>query len=160
MSSPIVRDANLDDADIIFKFINELADFEKAPQEVITNVDQLEETLFGKSPQAYALVAEIENQVIGYAIYFFSYSTWLGKQGIYLEDLYVSPSFRGHGAGKALLKNIAQIAVDENCGRLEWSVLDWNESAIDFYESFGAKPKHEWIVYRLDGRKLQNFAEA
>lgn len=159
MSSLEIRRAKPDDTDIIFAFINQLAIYEKAPKEVITDASQINKTLFCETPQAHALIAEINQQVIGYAIYFYSYSTWLGKQGIYLEDLYVSPSSRGMGAGKALLKEIAKIATQNNCGRVEWSVLDWNKPAIDFYQSFGAKPKDEWIVYRLDGDKLTEFAK-
>ncbi|MCL4122368.1 UNVERIFIED_CONTAM: hypothetical protein GTU68_032406 [Idotea baltica] len=158
-SKPLnIRAATVEDAEAIFNFINELAIYEKAPQEVVTNVSMIQATLFGESPQAQALIAEIDSNAVGYAIYFTSYSTWLGKQGVYLEDLYVSPSFRGFGAGKALLKKIAKNAVDNDCGRVEWSVLDWNKPAIDFYESFGAKPQDEWTVYRLTGDALLKFA--
>lgn len=155
-----IRPANSEDANTIFDLIKELALYEKAPEQVITNVLEIEQTLFCDAPQAHALIAEIDNTPIGYAIYFYNYSTWLGKQGIYLEDLYVSPSSRGNGAGKLLLKSIAQTATRNQCGRLEWSVLDWNTPAIDFYESFGAKPQDEWTVYRLTGDTLNKFANS
>jgi GNAT superfamily N-acetyltransferase len=97
---------------------------------------------------------------VGYAVYFYNYSTWLGKNGIYLEDVYVSPAYRGSGAGKALLRHIARIAIDENCGRFEWSVLDWNKPAIQFYEALGARPQSEWTIYRLTGSALEALAES
>ncbi|RKT89797.1 acetyltransferase (GNAT) family protein [Rahnella aquatilis] len=106
-----------------------------------------------------ALICESEGKTIGYAVFFTSYSTWLGRNGLYMEDLYITPDYRGKGAGKALLKNIAQSAVKRQCGRLEWSVLDWNQSAIDFYLSIGASPQSEWVRYRLDGEALLKFSE-
>ena len=115
--------------------------------------------LFGADSKTEALVAEYAGHAVGYAVFFTSYSTWLGRNGIYMEDLYVSPEYRSKGAGKALLKNIAQCAVERHCGRLEWSVLDWNQSAIDFYLSIGAVPQSEWVRYRLDGEALRAFAE-
>ena len=155
----IVRKATIDDAQTIFNFINELALYEKAPEQVITTVDEIQTTLFGDKPQAHALIADSDNGPIGFAVYFYNYSTWLGKQGIYLEDLFVSPSYRGLGAGKGLLKEVAAIATNNNCGRVEWSVLDWNKPAIDFYQSFDAKPQDEWTVYRLTGEALTKFAK-
>lgn len=106
------------------------------------------------------MICSSNNQPIGYAVYFFNYSTWLGKSGLYLEDLYVSPEYRGVGAGKALLKHLAKIAVAKQCGRFEWSVLDWNEPAINFYQSIGAKPQDEWVGYRLAGPALEHFANS
>ncbi|HEY8569978.1 GNAT family N-acetyltransferase, partial [Microbulbifer sp.] len=102
----------------------------------------------------------IDNKPVGFAVYFFNYSTWLGKNGLYLEDLYISPEYRGAGAGKALLKHLAKIAVSKNCGRFEWSVLDWNEPAIRFYQSIGAKSQDEWVGYRLAGNALEEFANS
>jgi GNAT superfamily N-acetyltransferase len=160
INSLTVRCATDADAEIIFSFINDLAIYEKAPHEVVTNVADIRKTLFGDSSHTYALIAEIDDNAVGYAVYFFSYSTWLGKSGIYLEDLYVSPASRGVGAGKALLKEITKIAVDNNCGRVEWSVLDWNKPAIDFYQSFGANPQDEWTVFRLTGDALSKFANS
>jgi GNAT superfamily N-acetyltransferase len=102
----------------------------------------------------------VDNEPIGYAVYFFNYSTWLGRHGLYLEDLYVSPEHRGAGAGKALLKHLAQLAVAKGCGRFEWSVLDWNEPAIRFYQAIGARPQDEWVGYRLTGEALEAFANS
>ena len=153
-----IRPAAADDAQCIFDFIVELAVYEKAPQEVVTDVDGIRESLFGAHAKAHALVCSIDDKPVGYAVYFYSYSTWLGKNGIYLEDVYVSPVHRGKGAGKAMLQHLAQIAVRENCGRLEWSVLDWNTPAIEFYEALGAVPQDEWIRYRLTGKALEALA--
>ena len=155
-----IRPAVTDDCTQIFEFIRELAIYEKAEHEVVTNVEQIQSSLFGDQPQAKGLMAEMDGQAIGFAIYFHNYSTWLGKHGIYLEDLYVSPKFRGVGAGKALLQSLARIAIDKGCGRVEWSVLDWNQPAIDFYRALGAKPQDEWTVYRLTGDALTGFAGA
>ncbi len=147
------------DTEQILHFIVELAIYEKAEDEVVTNTNHINDTLFCDNPQVHGLIAELGGKPVGFAIYFFSYSTWLGKHGIYLEDLYVSPEFRGSGAGKGLLQELAKIAVANNCGRVEWSVLDWNEPSIQFYEAMGAKPKGGWTVYRLDGAALKDFAE-
>lgn len=154
-----IRDATAADAALILRFIRELAIYEKAESSVQTDEAGIRESLFGEGAKARALVCEADGQAIGYAVYFYNYSTWLGRNGIYLEDLYVSPAQRGTGAGKALLKHIARIAVAEGCGRFEWSVLDWNEPAIKFYEAAGAKPQSEWTVYRLEGEALEHFAE-
>ncbi|MDI7385654.1 GNAT family N-acetyltransferase [Cronobacter dublinensis] len=153
-----IRPARPEDASAIYEMIYELAVYEKAPQEVVTTPDEIRDTLFGADSKTEALICEAEGKAVGYAVFFTSYSTWLGRNGIYMEDLYVSPAFRGQGAGRALLKNIAQCAVKRQCGRLEWSVLDWNQPAIDFYLSIGAAPQSEWIRYRLDGDALVQFA--
>ncbi|WP_336280584.1 GNAT family N-acetyltransferase [Cronobacter dublinensis] len=153
-----IRPARPEDASAIYEMIYELAVYEKAPQEVVTTPDEIRDTLFGADSKTEALICETEGKAVGYAVFFTSYSTWLGRNGIYMEDLYVSPAFRGQGAGRALLKNIAQCAVKRQCGRLEWSVLDWNQPAIDFYLSIGAAPQSEWIRYRLDGEALLQFA--
>lgn len=153
-----IRPATVQDASVILTFITDLAIYEKAKHEVIANVADIERTIFAENSTNHALIAELDNTPIGFAVYFFSYSTWLGKYGIYLEDLYVAPEHRGVGAGKALLQQLAKIAVEKDCGRVEWSVLDWNTPAIDFYDSIGAKPKNEWIGYRLDGDALKDFA--
>ena len=158
MSIATVRPATIKDSQTIVKFILDLAIYEKAEHEMIANEQHIKNTLFCESPKAFALIAELDGFAVGFAVYFFSYSTWLGKYGIYLEDLYVSLDERGKGAGKALLKELAIIAVEKNCGRLEWSVLDWNQPSIDFYEAMGAKPKDGWTVYRLDGEALNSFA--
>lgn len=154
-----IRQARPTDANAIYDMISELAVYEKAPEEVVTTPDEIKATLFGADSKTEALICEIDGNVAGYAVFFTSYSTWLGRNGIYMEDLYISPDYRGAGAGKALLKYIAQCAVQRKCGRLEWSVLDWNKPAIDFYLSIGALPQSEWVRYRLDGDALLKFAE-
>lgn len=153
-----IRPATPDDAELILRFITELAIYEKAEHEVKTDAAGIRDSLFAEGSTAHGLICENDGQPIGYAVYFFNYSTWLGKHGIYLEDLYVSPQARGIGAGKALLRHLAQLAVARGCGRFEWSVLDWNTPAIDFYESFGARPQSEWTTYRLTGQALLDFA--
>ena len=157
--STTIRQARPTDAHAIYDMIYELAVYEKAPEEVVTTPDEINATLFGEGSKTEALICEIDGKIAGYAVFFTSYSTWLGRNGIYMEDLYISPDFRGKGAGKALLKHIARFAVQRNCGRLEWSVLDWNQPAIDFYLSIGALPQSEWVRYRLDGDALLKFAE-
>ena len=153
-----IRDSSRDDTALILHFIRELAIYEKAEQSVQTDEIGIAESLFGADATARALVCEADGEAIGYAVYFYNYSTWLGRKGIYLEDLYVSPEKRGSGAGKALLKYIARQAVAEGCGRFEWSVLDWNTPAIAFYTAAGARPQDEWTVYRLEGDALKAFA--
>jgi len=159
MSELLIRNASADDSALIFTFIRELAQYEKAEHEVLADEEQIRSSLFGPESTTHALVCEKEHSPVGFAVYFFSYSTWLGKHGLYLEDLYITPSARGTGAGKTLLKHLAQIAVQRGCGRFEWGVLDWNEPAIRFYESFGAKAHPEWVKYRLSGQALIHFAE-
>ena len=153
-----IRTATPDDAELILRFITDLAIYEKAEHEVKTDAAGIRDSLFAEGSTAHGLICENNGQPIGYAVYFFNYSTWLGKHGLYLEDLYVSPEARGLGAGKALLRHLAQLAVARGCGRFEWSVLDWNTPAIDFYESFGARPQSEWTTYRLTGQALLDFA--
>lgn len=153
-----IRPATPDDAELILRFITELAIYEKAEHEVKTDAAGIENSLFAEGSTAHGLICELDGQPIGYAVYFFNYSTWLGRYGLYLEDLYVSPEARGRGAGKAMLRHLAQLAVARGCGRFEWSVLDWNKPAIDFYESFGARPQSEWVGYRLTGQALLDFA--
>lgn len=155
-----IRVATVDDAGLILRFIRELAIYEKAESSVQTDEAGIRASLFGPDAKAQALICEIDRQPIGYAVYFFNYSTWLGRNGIYLEDLYVSPERRGSGAGKALLQHIARLAVAQGCGRFEWSVLDWNAPAIAFYEAAGATAQSEWTVYRLEGEALRRFAAA
>ncbi|MFJ4432315.1 GNAT family N-acetyltransferase [Pseudomonas sp. NPDC089395] len=154
-----IRPAVRTDAAQILAFITELADYERARHEVIASVADIERSLFDKGSTVQSLICEREGQAIGFAVYFYSYSTWLGRNGIYLEDLYITPEQRGGGAGRELLRHIAREAVENSCGRLEWSVLDWNAPAIGFYESLGAEAQDEWIRYRLDGEKLRQFAQ-
>jgi GNAT superfamily N-acetyltransferase len=153
-----IRAAVAADAQLIFDFIVELAVYEKAKHEVVTSVAEIAVTLFGVDAKARALVCSVDGKPAGYAVYFYNYSTWLGRNGIWLEDVYVTPTCRGRGAGKALLKHIAGIAVKENCGRFEWSVLDWNKPSIDFYEALGARPLDEWTIYRVTGNALKKLA--
>lgn len=158
MSGTEIREATIEDSSLILRFITELAIYEKAEHEVKATQSDIQESLFGSDSNTKAIICSINNQPVGFAVYFFNYSTWLGKHGLYLEDLYVSPECRGSGAGKALLKHLANIALSTNCGRFEWSVLDWNEPAIQFYQSIGAKPQNEWVGYRLTGQSLKDFA--
>lgn len=153
-----IRDATPSDAALILAFITELAIYEKAEHEVVASMADIEQSLFGADSPARALICILDDQPVGYAVYFLSYSTWLGRKGMYLEDLYISPAHRGGGAGKQLLRHLARLACDSGCGRLEWSVLDWNEPAIQFYRSIGASPQDEWIRYRIAGDTLQAFA--
>ena len=155
-----IRRATAADAQLIFDFIVELAVYEKAPQEVVTTPAELAITLLGPDAKARALICTIDGQPAGYAVYFYNFSTWLGRNGIWLEDVYITPACRGRGAGKALLQHVAGIAVNENCGRFEWSVLNWNTPAIEFYEALGAKPLDEWTIYRLTGEALRKLGEA
>lgn len=153
-----IRAAEKSDAAIILHFINELAVYEKEPDAVLNSISEIEDKLFGHDVRAHALICEQAGKPIGFAVYFFNYSTWLGKYGLYLEDLYVTQDKRGNGAGKAIMKYLAQLAIKKDCGRFEWVVLDWNKPAIDFYQSIGAKPQNEWIINRLSGDELHAFA--
>lgn len=159
MSTVTLRPANSTDATLILRFITELAIYEKAEHCVLASEADIQRSLFSADSNARALICLQGDTPIGYAVYFYNYSTWLGKRGLYLEDLYITPESRGIGAGKKVLKHLAQTAVAEGCGRFEWSVLDWNTPAIEFYESIGARPQSEWIGYRMDGERLQAFAE-
>ena len=160
MSEIVIRKATIEDAKLILEFIKELAIYEKAEDEVIATVEDVENNLFCKNATTKAVICTADNQPIGLAIYFLNFSTWLGKNGLYLEDLYISPNYRGIGAGKRLLKYLAEIAVENNYGRFEWNVLDWNEPALKFYESIGAEAQSEWIGYRLEGPSLLDFANS
>ncbi|MDZ5602635.1 GNAT family N-acetyltransferase [Pseudomonas sp. RP23018S] len=154
-----IRPAQRADAAQILAFITELADYERARHEVIASVADVERTLFDEPSNVSSLMCERDGVAIGFAVYFTSYSTWLGKHGIYLEDLYITPEQRGGGAGRQLLQHIALEALNKGYGRLEWSVLDWNTPAIGFYEALGAEAQSEWIKYRLEGERLRNFAQ-
>jgi GNAT superfamily N-acetyltransferase len=153
-----IRPAAIEDAEMILGFVRELAIYEKAEHEVSATVADIEKALFRSETPTQALICSASGRPIGFAVYFFNFSTWLGRHGLYLEDLYVSPEYRGRGAGKALLRHLAQIAVSKGCGRFEWTVLNWNEPARRFYESIGAEPQSEWVNYRLAGQALADFA--
>ena len=151
------RYAERKDTPLILQFIKELADYEHMLDEVVADVDTLEEWIFDKQKAEVIFVLENETEV-GFALFFHNFSTFLGRAGIYLEDLYVRPEFRGKGYGKALLKQLAKIAVERGCGRLEWWCLDWNQPSIDFYLSLGAEPMSDWTVYRIAGDTLNKLA--
>lgn len=152
------RYAQRSDTPLILQFIRELAEYEKMSDEVVADEETLEEWLFDKE-KAEVLFAVADGKEVGYALFFHNFSTFLGRAGIYLEDLFVKPEYRGKGYGKALLKQVASIAVERNCGRLEWSCLDWNQPSIDFYLSLGAEPMSDWTAYRMTGNTLATFAE-
>jgi len=153
----MIRYATPDDVSVINELIRELADYEKALHEVEVTEEQLREVLFGEQSSVFAHVAESDGEVVGFALWFLTFSTWTGTRGLYLEDLYVRPGHRGGGHGKALLTELGRISVERGYERLEWSVLDWNTPAIDFYESLGARPQGDWIRYRLAGEPLRRF---
>ena len=154
-----IRPAQPDDVTLILDLIKGLAEYERAPEQAKATAQDIEKALFQPNPRAKALICSVDGQPAGFALYFYNFSTWTGKSGIYLEDLFVEPAYRGRGAGKALLRALARIAIAEDCTRFEWSVLDWNEPAIRFYEAFGAEPQSEWIGYRLSGDALRAFAD-
>jgi GNAT superfamily N-acetyltransferase len=160
MSKIRIAPAEPEHIPLILSLVRELAEFEKLLHQVTANEAQLKASLFGERPYAEVLIAWVGEEAAGFALFFHNYSTFLAKPGIYLEDLYVRPPFRGSGCGKALLIHLAQLAVQRGCGRFEWSVLDWNQRAIDFYESLGAKPLDDWTMYRVTGEALEKLARS
>lgn len=156
----MIRPATSDDVPTILRFIRELATYERAPDEVVATEDDLRRHLFGERPAVFAHIAEHEGEPVGFALWFLNYSTWTGRHGIYLEDLYVTPQARGFGYGRELLVELARIADERGYGRFEWSVLDWNEPAIGFYTALGAAPMAEWTVHRLTGDALRALAKS
>lgn len=159
MTGFIIRPATIKDCPDLLSLITELAEYEKMLGEVETTVEKLEATLFGSKPAAEALIAEVAGNPVGFALFFQNYSTFLAKPGIYLEDLYVQPTSRDLGIGKALLAQVAAVAHQRGCGRYEWSVLDWNTPALDFYRAMGAVAMDEWTVQRVSGPKLVALAK-
>ncbi len=157
MSGLAIRPASIDDVPLILSLIRELAAYERLADEVVADEAALRETLFGERPSAEVIIGAIEGDPVCFALYFQSYSTFLARPGITLEDVYVRPAHRGRGFGCALLAHLARTAVARGCGRLEWAVLDWNAPAIGFYESIGAVPMSDWTVYRLAGTALQRL---
>jgi GNAT superfamily N-acetyltransferase len=155
----VIKEATIDDTEIILSFIQKLAEYEKLTDECIATVDDLKRTLFSEDRYANVLIGYYKERAVCFALYFFNYSTFLAKPGIYLEDLFVLTEERGKGFGKKMLKHLAKIAVEKGCGRVEWAVLDWNEPAINFYTSLGAKPMNEWTTFRLTGKELSSFAK-
>ena len=158
MSGVSIRAASPADVPTVLRFVRELAEYEREPDSVEATEESLHAALFGDRPYAEAVLAEIEGTPVGFALFFHNFSTWTGKPGLYLEDLYVSPQVRGKGAGKALLSHLAGLAVERGCGRFEWAVLDWNEPAIGFYRSLGAEMMNAWRINRLTGEALEALA--
>lgn len=154
-----IRTTTEADVPVILGLIRDLAEYERAPDAVVTTEAGLREVLFGAKRSAEVLLAFENREPVGFAVYFFNFSTWLGRPGLYLEDLFVRPEERGKGYGRALLKRLAQIAKDRGCGRMEWAVLDWNEPAIQFYRKLGAEPMDEWTVFRLTGDGIAKLAQ-
>lgn len=154
-----IRPATAADVPVILTFIQELAEYEKLRHEAVATEAQIRETLFGPRPYAEVILAEVGGEPVGFALFFHNYSTFLGRPGLYLEDLYVRPEARGRGVGRRLLTHLAAIAIERGCGRMEWSVLDWNEPAIGFYRSLGARPMDEWTVFRVTGEALERLAK-
>ncbi len=158
-SSFRIRPASSEDVPTIFQLIRDLAEYERAPNDVVATEEGLREVLFGEHPAAEVLLAIEGERTVGFAVFFHSFSTWLGRRGLYLEDLFVRPEDRGKGYGKALLVALAQIARERKCGRMEWAVLDWNEPAIKFYRTLAATPNEEWTIFRLTSDKIDRLAE-
>lgn len=153
-----LRSATAADVPLILSLIRDLATYEKLLPEVVATEDSLRQTLFDAAPAAHVVISEVDGRPAGFALYFFNYSTFLAKPGLYLEDLFVKPAFRGTGTGKALLLHLAKIANARDCGRMEWAVLDWNEPAKGFYQKIGAVPLNDWRVMRLTGPALAQYA--
>jgi len=157
-TSVAIRPAMRADLPLILQFIRELAEYERDPGAVVATEALLERHLFDEGHVAWCVIGELDGRPQGFGLYFFNFSTWLGRPGLYLEDLFVRPAARGHGLGKALLAHLAKTAKERGCGRMEWAVLDWNTPAIDFYEALGARPLSEWTIYRLTGDTLKRAA--
>lgn len=153
-----IRDAVPADTALIIRFIRDLAEYEKLAHEVVVTEEHIARTLFAEHPRSFCMIAEDNGKPVGFAVYFYNYSTFLGQHGLYLEDLFVSPEARGKGVGQLLFQKLAQRAVEQDCGRMEWWVLDWNEPAIEFYRRMDAEAMDEWTVYRLKGDALRNLA--
>ena len=154
-----IRPARKEEVGIVLQLIHDLAHYEKAPNEVEATEKELLATIFIDNPKVFCDVVDVDGEIVGMAIWFLNYSTWQGKHGIYLEDLFIKPEFRGHGYGKALLKHLAKICDEKGYGRFQWWVLDWNSPAIEFYRSLGAVAMDEWTVYRVSGQALKELGE-
>lgn len=155
-----LRPATADDSSLVLAFIRDLAKYEQLSSECCATEEQVKETLFGPRPAAECILAFLDNEPAGFAVFFTNYSTFLARPGLYLEDLFVKPSFRKHGVGKALVLHLARLANQRNYGRMEWTVLDWNEPAIEFYRGLGAQQLEEWRIFRLTGPALEKFGKA
>ena len=156
----MIRSAKPEDLSEIASLIKELADYERAPEQAIATIEDLDAALFGPSPKVFCEIVEVDGTVLGFAIWFLNFSTWQGKHGIYLEDLFIRPQYRGSGLGKKLLEHLAAKCLENNWGRFQWWVLDWNEPAIEFYRALGASPMDEWTVYRVAGEELKKLGES
>ena len=154
-----IRPARQEEVRVVLQLIHDLAVYEKAPNEVEATEKELLETIFTSDPKVFCDLVEVDGEIAGMAIWFLNYSTWQGKHGIYLEDLFIKPEYRGRGYGKALLKHLAKICDDKGYGRFQWWVLDWNSPAIEFYRSLGAVAMDEWTVYRVSGQALKELGE-
>jgi GNAT superfamily N-acetyltransferase len=154
-----LRAATPEDVPLVLRFIRALAEYERMANEVVATEEVLRESLFGARPAAEVILAELDGVPVGFAVFFHNFSTFVGRRGLYLEDLFVLPEHRGRGVGLALLRHLAKLCVERHCRRLEWAVLDWNESAIGFYDGLGARPMSDWIIYRLTGDALAKLAE-
>jgi GNAT superfamily N-acetyltransferase len=154
-----IRKADINDVSLILSLIKEIADYEKLSHEVTATEKDIQENLFGDVKYAEVLIAEYENEPVGYALFFYNFSTFTGKPGIYLEDLFIKPKYRGKGIGKTLLLRLIEIAKDKNCGRVEWCVLDWNEPAINFYKNLGAVPMDGWSIFRVTEDKFEKILD-
>lgn len=154
-----IRRTGREDVGLVLDFIRKLAEYEKLSHEVVATEEDLERYLFGKDKVAEVVLGYLGDTPVGFALYIYNFSTFLGKPGIYLEDLYILEEYRGRGFGTTLLTYLAKMAVDKGCGRLEWAVLDWNEPSIEFYKSLGAKLMNEWIIHRVTGKELEELAE-
>jgi GNAT superfamily N-acetyltransferase len=155
----VIRAATPADVPAILRFVRELATYEREPDAVEAQEVDLHAALFGERPAAEAVLAEVDGEAVGFALFFHNFSTWTGRRGLYLEDLYVTPAARGQGVGRALLRHLARLAVERGCARFEWSVLDWNAPAIAVYRAIGAVGMEEWTVQRLSGESLRRFAD-
>jgi GNAT superfamily N-acetyltransferase len=153
-----ITPAIVSDVPVILRFIHRLAEYERMADQVVATEESVRESLFGAQPSADAVIARVNGDPAGFAVWFYSYSTFLSRPGLYLEDLFVLPEWRGRGVGRALLQHLAGVAVSRGCGRMEWAVLDWNDLAIRFYRSLGAQPMSDWTVYRLAGDNLKRLA--
>ena len=162
MASPVdvrIERATPDDVPVVLDLIKALAEYERLPDEMVATDERLRRSLFGNPPAIEVVLARVGSQAVGFAVWFQNFSTFLGRPGLYLEDLFVRPEWRGRGIGRALLAHLAQVAVARDYGRMEWAVLDWNETAIRFYRGIGARPMNEWTVYRLTGDALERAAD-
>tara|TARA_B100000945_G_scaffold57355_1_gene42364 strand:- start:870 stop:1343 length:474 start_codon:yes stop_codon:yes gene_type:complete len=150
-----IRKANVKDIGIIFNFIKKLADFEKSPKEVTTNPDLIKKKIFQKNSNIFSLIALNNDKPVGFVVYFFNYSTWTGKKGLYIEDLFIDPEIRRCGVGSRIMKSLSKIAINNDCARMEFNVLDWNEDAIKFYQKFNAKPMKGWTIFRIERNSIE-----